>query len=250
MGRVIGFALFIFSGGDRLIAIGALTESAATVPVDTWVMEMDAAGVGFTDLSDTSRDREALIGASLLIGGVTENLDIQFGFDGWLSSEQGTDQVSGLGDTWLRFKWNFAGDEVRGAAWSTLPYIKIPSGDSEVSNGVWEPGIALIYGQPFGDAGILNATFAIDSIEGDLGSQEELFAWSFSYRHESGWFGELGGEYVADTPGPEPVVMAVGYAHEFSPSLVGEIECFAGLNRTTEDFRLVIRFIWELPFLR
>lgn len=149
------------SGEYRLGAVGALTESTATVPVETWVIETDAVGVGFTDLSGTSRNRESLIGGSLLIGGVAENLDLQFGFDGWLSSEQrtdlATDRVTGIGDTWLRFKWNFAGDEVSGAAWSTLPYIKIPSGDSGVSNGIWEPGIALIYGQPFGDAGILNA---------------------------------------------------------------------------------------------
>ena len=242
------------SGEYRLGAVGALTESTATVPVETWVIETDAVGVGFTDLSGTSRNRESLIGGSLLIGGVAENLDLQFGFDGWLSSEQrtdlATDRVTGIGDTWLRFKWNFAGNEVSGAAWSTLPYIKIPSGDSGVSNGIWEPGIALIYGQPFGDAGILNATFAVDSVQGDFGSREELFAWSFSYRHHSGWFGELGGEYVADSPGPAPAVVAVGYAHELTPSLVGEIECYAGLNRATEDFRIVIRVIWEVPFLQ
>ena len=227
------------------------TESPSVVPVGQCWIEMDAAVWGHdrrTPARDETRHQQFELGAGLVTWGIRENWDVQIGWAGWTHAEEktgpgGRQTQSGRGDSWLRAKWNFSGDEAEESAWALLPYLKMPTADDAIGNGHWEPGVALVYGAPQAEGKWIGAMVSVDSLRDEFGGHEPAWFASAVVGFESGWYGELAIAYEPESAGNEkPLHAGVGYAFALGERATLDFEVVVGLNRAATDFTGVLRF--------
>ena len=174
-GLILGLGLFAS-------ALAQMTESPTVVPVGQCWIEMDAAAWGHdrhTPARDATRYQQFDMGAVLVTWGVRQNWDVQLGWAGWTYAEEksgpvGRQSQSARGDSWLRAKWNFRGDEAEEPAWALLPYLKIPTADDAIGNGHWEPGVALVYGAPWADGKCIEAMVSVDALRSEWGGASQF----------------------------------------------------------------------------
>ena len=234
-----------------------VTELPTTVARGQWLVEADLVSVAY-DRHTYQRDgvhfRSTYLGSTLLSTGVAERLDVQFGLEFWREERATTNDAvergRGLGDAWLRAKWNFAGDEYTGPAWALLPYVKLPLADETIGNGHTEPGLALVYGRPLAGEKALNSMIGLDWLDdGDGGRRPTCYGsmsvtWpcgqanccyletvaSVSSHATREWSGEVG----------------VGLTHTTKRGLTLDLALYVGVTRSAPDWTPVLRLVWPL----
>ena len=246
------------SGALAVSAFGQVIESPTTVAKGSWLIEADV-GFGVWDRSGRGNQRIEFreIGALpvLLSTGLTDRWDVQVGFDGWiettLATSTGEEQrVSGWGDAYVRTKWNFAGDEASGPAWSVLPYLKLPVADSDMGNGEFEGGLALLYGQPINESDWMEAFVSGDSLRSEVGGRDEFLVagvvWGRSVSDTTTVYTEVLVEWLSTKSGEVPVTLGVGVSPEMAPGFAWDFEVLAGITPEAADWAVVLRIGWEL----
>ena len=239
--------IWLFVGMSAGLGFGQTTESPSVVPVGYFWIESDVAAV----TRNSSAFRQLDIAATLVTWGVAQNLDLQLEFAGW--SEQkirlpgGVEENdSGWGDLGVRAKWNFWGEEETGPAWAILGYTGIPTTNDLFSTGAWEPGIALIYGQPVPVGGWMEAMIAVSAPGDGSGSRDAVWFGSAVWGSDSGWYGEILIDYEPESgSGDLSTLIGVGYAREVIPGITLDAELLGGLNQSAPDMAGVIRITWE-----
>lgn len=244
-----------------LAAGGSLTaqvvESPTTVARGAWLVEADIAAATWDTAHATgSKVHTHDVGVAVLMisTGVTDKLDVQFGFDGWLHAEEkhggGRDRSSGWGDAWVRAKWNFYGDEATGPAWAVLPYVKIPVGHDDIGNSEWEGGLALIYGQPLDEDDWIEAFVSGDSLHSEVrGRDEQLVGgvvWGRNVTERTTVYTELLVEWLSAADGDVPLIWGVGVSPVIQEGFALDFEVLAGLTDEATDWALAVRLVWEL----
>jgi hypothetical protein len=121
------------------------TESAYTVDAGHFQIESDL----FSYTRDSS-DFESFSAVSLNLKlGLLNNVDLQVGLNPFLydsvhdSSTDERDSVSGFGDLVTRLKINLWGNDSGPFALAIMPFVKIPTGGDELSNGSVEGGLII-----------------------------------------------------------------------------------------------------------
>ncbi|GAB5562015.1 MAG: hypothetical protein SynsKO_36620 [Synoicihabitans sp.] len=232
-------------------------ESPTTVAPGEWLIEADVVA----GLWDSTRIngvnvtvREIVAAPVLLSTGLSENLDIQFGFDGWVEAEaKGGGQreaVSGWGDAWLRAKWNFLGDEETGPAWALLPYLKLPLADDDIGNGEMEGGVAILFGQPIDDDDWLEAFVSVDTLYAEGGGRDEQLVagavWGRNISEQTTFYTEILAEWSSAESNVLPVVWGVGVSPVIGEGFALDFEILVGVTDEAPDWGAAIRLVWEL----
>lgn len=232
------------------------TEVPTTAPVGRLLLEVDvltAATDRYTSYRDGVTYRALNVGSVFASSGLTEHCDVQLGVELWheySATGSGTDWSGrGMGDVWLRAKWNFRGDEASESAWALLSYVKLGTGSSEVSNGVTEPGLLLVYGSPLGDSMTWNANVGLDWLNDAAGGRDlyvtssavvtrtlserwSAYAEFYGYAPTNAWrdwSGELG----------------CGVTCAMGESGWIDIACYVGLTRAASDYTPALRCGWQ-----
>lgn len=237
--------------------VAQVTEAPTTVAPGQWLVEADLVSVAY-DRHTYQRDgvhfRSTYLGSTLLSTGVVERLDVQFGLEFWreeqATSNGAVERGRGLGDAWLRAKWNFAGDEATGPAWALLPYVKLPLAQEDIGNGETEPGLVLVYGRPLAGEKAFNGMIGLDWLaDGDGGRSPTCYgsmSVTWPCRHQlcayletvaivsegasREWSGELG----------------VGLTHTTKRGLTLDLALYVGVTRSAPDWTPVLRLVWPL----
>jgi hypothetical protein len=118
------------------------TESPITV--DAGHVQLEVSFVDFSRESDGGR-RDTLMVAPLNCKiGVHNAVDVQLVFDPFVAErEHGQPVLSGVGDLTVRIKVNLIGNDIGEFALAVMPFVKLPTGASDVSNGAMEGGIIV-----------------------------------------------------------------------------------------------------------
>lgn len=234
-----------------------VVESPTTVARGAWLIESD---LGFASWDRIERragsieSHEFGVAPLFVSTGLTDNLDVQFGHDGWSSSEETSGglktNANGWGDAWIRAKWNFVGDEEIESAWAILPYMKLPTADAEIGNGKFEPGVALVFGRPLTETLWLEAVMSLDSLHNETsGREENLFAGvvlGHDINSSTTVYAELLAEWSRETSDAVPITLGLGISPEIAPGCALDFEALIGVSAESTDLGVAIRLVWEL----
>lgn len=233
------------------------TEVPTTVPVGTWQIEADVASMTLDSRTlqrDGVSERAWTIASTLLTTGVTPKLDLQAGFEPYLRySYRGggtSERYQGRGDSYLRAKWNFWGDESAGPALALLPYVKFPTGRNEVGNGRVEGGVILPFGMPLSDGLSLSANVSIDWADDGGGGRDTILGGSgvLLRRLTDRWFAyaEAGLSMDPSRSREWASLAGVGVTWAMTEKFSWDLAGYAALTRAAPDWTVTLRLVWIL----
>jgi len=252
-GLPLGFAFLLGS----LPLWAQVSESPTTVAKGDWLLEADLCSVAF-DRHTAQRDgvhyRSTYIGSWLLSTGIAAKVDVQAGLETWreerASGDGWTERGRGVGDAWLRAKWNFTGDEASGPAWALLPYVKLPLADRDVGNGRGEPGCALAFGRPLAGDRWGNATLGLDWLDDGAGGRSVGYYGSLAVTWPCGRSCSAYAEAVASVNAEDTRAwsgeLGLGLTREVGRGITFDLAVYIGVTRAAPDVTPVLRLVWPL----
>ncbi|RYZ57959.1 MAG: transporter [Proteobacteria bacterium] len=127
------------------------TEGATTVDAGHYQIEMDLYNTSIDEMkSEDIKTRETAIGSFNLRMGLTQSTELNIIFDPHLEQKVETagesDTNTGIGDTTIRYKINFMGNEGGPISLGLIPFVKIPTADDDLGNDEYEGGLVIPIG--------------------------------------------------------------------------------------------------------
>lgn len=154
-----GYTLFSPTPDDKLRPMSterpSKTDSALTLDAGRFQIETSLLSYTRNDNNGVKSTISAPLATTTLRLGLTEKIDAEVIFDAYRNlrvedSGAGTDQhFDGYGDTVLRVKYNFFGNDGSKYALAILPYVKIPTNGGNLANDDVEGGIELPFNVNF-----------------------------------------------------------------------------------------------------
>lgn len=136
-----------------------------TVDAGHFQVEMDAFDATLQHADGVTTD-VYVMAAPLLKYGVTNDWDIEVGFTPFeaihMHDTNGSDTQRGIGDLFLRTKFNLAGNEGGALGIAFEPFLKIPTANKELGNGTVEGGALLPLAYDLGDGWSIASTPEVD----------------------------------------------------------------------------------------
>ncbi|HEY5552500.1 MAG TPA: transporter [Opitutaceae bacterium] len=247
-----GLLLLLAFPGAR--ATAQTTESPSAVAPGDWLVEADLMSVAFhreAAAQGTLRGSTAVVGAVFLTTGIASGFDIQLGTQLYhrdrVSGPGFREVVSGRGDTYLRMKWNFAGDEGGGPAFALLPWVKFPTATAGVGNNEADWGLIVPFGMPLPGEGAFNAMveFARPA-DGEGGRESTWFFGAVAVMPlAEGWecYAEATAGFVSGDS-ESTATLGGGLRWSVSDSFVLDFGVAAGLTDNSPHWNPVVRVEW------
>ena len=120
-------------------------NGVCTVPVGKWQLESSAIGWSRTE-AEGSETKVLTLGSLVLKLGLSERSDLQVGNTPYVHAETRAGSTrstaSGVGDLTVRYKHRLTNDGAPVQV-ATIPFVKLPTADSDVGNGKIEGGLAV-----------------------------------------------------------------------------------------------------------
>jgi len=232
---------------SAVVATAQYTEVPATVQPGRFLLEADALSL-VLDREGTERYTAVAAGAFFVSTGLTSRWDVQLGASLFVTQryEQGglTDRNSGIGDVYVRTKWNFVANEWVSAA--ILPYAKIPTASGGVGNDDVEGGVILPWEVYLPAAITVNSMVEVarmrNATDDGYGT---FFRASSSDSRQVTRFLSLYAEFDAAKTaggGPWQSTLGVGAFLTVSDAVSWDLALYRGLNRHAPDWNPVVRF--------
>lgn len=182
--------------------------------------------------------------------GVRNDVDVQFIFDPFIREDtEGGGSLSGIGDLTIRTKVNLIGNDQGGLAIAVMPFVKIPTGGSEVSNGAMEGGLIVPVSIALPQELSLGLMLEIDAVRNDTsGYEAEVVHTAVLGRT---LVAELAGfvEYVGVSPlysgGDYRASFNMGLTYGLTPDLQLDGGVSFGLTEAAPDFGAFIGLSWR-----
>ncbi len=221
------------------------TEGATTVDAGHLQIETDLYNGSFEKVSGSDiKERSTEILTSNLRLGLTDNLEFNFILSPWLQNRVETggqhDTEEGFGDTTVRLKYNFMGNEGAPVAIGLIPFVKFPTAHDGLGNDKVEGGLILPIGLSLPNAWGLGMMFEIDSLKNDADDHyHNAFISSASVSHAI--FGELEGylefynEVSSADNGGWVATFDAGVTYGLSKNLQLDAGCNFGITRAADD---------------
>jgi hypothetical protein len=228
-----------------------ITEVPETVQPGHFLVKMDAVSIQ-TNIHDSAGGTYSAVAVAktFITTGLTDRLDLQVGADVFLSQkyEQGafTDRNSGLGDLYLRAKWNFWRDD--DSAVSVMPYVKLPTSTGNVGKTGLQGGIIVPWAVHFPGGGMFRAMGQLDFVRNDADNGYDSF-WFASAALEQPLTGLLkfyGEVTVGKSSGGAPWAGTLGGGVQLHLSNLywWDFAVYRGLSRGAPGWNPVVRVNW------
>lgn len=216
------------------------TESPFTV--DAGHVQIEMSFLQFTR-DDTDNRVDSYVYAPFNVRlGLLNNAELQLLFDPHVRVQDriGPD-ASGMGDLTLRFKANLWGNDEGDTALGVMPYVKLPTGDSDVSNGNAEPGVIIAFGANLPGEFSLGLMAEFDAVRN---AEDDGFDFEFLHTATIGrtLFGPLGAylEYVgiasSDSGSEYQASFSTGLTLGVSDDVQLDAGVVLGLTDSADDF--------------
>ncbi|HEY7001666.1 MAG TPA: transporter [Candidatus Udaeobacter sp.] len=153
-------------------------------------------------------------------------------------------EQDGFGDTTVRLKINFLGNDGGKLVIGLVSSLKIPTNTGSTGNHVWEPGFGLPvnYSLPWGFT--LFAQTRIDILDKARSSVMQV-QWQNPIGLSRTIVGNLSGYvefYNAVSPGPWVGTLDTGLIYQVTPSFSIDVNSFFGLTRSAPDYNVFSGF--------
>jgi hypothetical protein len=228
------------------------TDSPYTIDAGVFQIETDLANWTL-DENKAIRIRTWIIGQTNFKLGVTNWMDLQifpqFYVNRRASGGTGFEPLleqDGLGDTTIRLKINFIGNDIGKLVLGVVSSLKIPTSMDHLGNHVWEPGFGfpMNYALPAGFT--LFAQTRIDILDEQHSSNRRV-QWSNPVGISRTIFGKLSGYlefYDAISSGHHPWIgtLDTGLIYQVTPNFSVDLNSFFGLTRSADDFNFFVGF--------
>ena len=232
------------------------TDSPYTLDAGVFQVETDLASFFLDERNQTDADvrvRTWLAGQTNFKLGLTNRTDFQLVPPAYVKRRTITRDAAaptiqrGVGDTTVRLKINFVGNDSGPFVLALVSSLKIPTNTSHLGNSAYEPGFGLPinYALPVGF--ILFAQTRIDILD-EPGSARRRVQWSNPVGLSRTIAGKLSGYaefYSAVSSGrdyPWIGTADVGFIYQVSPDFSIDINSFLGLTRSADDLNAFVGF--------
>ena len=153
-------------------------------------------------------------------------------------------EQDGFGDTTVRLKINFIGDDGGKLIIGLVSSLKIPTNTGNTGNHVWEPGVGLPvnYSLPWGFT--FFAQTRIDILDKARSSNMQV-QWQNPFGLSRTIVGNLSGYvefYNAVSPGPWVGTLDTGLIYQVTPNCSIDVNSFFGLTRSAPDYNVFSGF--------
>lgn len=231
------------------------TDSPYTVDAGVFQIETDLASFSWDERNPTDADvcvRTWLIGQTNFKLGLTNWADIQVVPQGYLtrrttSAEAAPLTERGFGDTTLRLKINFVGNDGGLFVLALVSSLKIPTNADALGNGVFEPGFGLPINYALPGGFTLFGQTRVDILDEGQSAAPRV-QWSNSVGVSRTIVGRLSGYaefYSATSSGrrrPWIGTADIGLIYQMSPNFSVDINSFVGLTRSADDLNVFVGF--------
>ena len=233
------------------------TESPYTVDAGHFQIEMALASYTSDRDSfhgDTYRLDAWAIASIILKVGLLNRLDAQLVLEPYnlVTERVGTDRVTrrGFGDTTVRLKYNFWGNDAGLTAFAAIPYVKFPTSQEDLGNRSVEGGLILPFAVSLPSHFYLGLTTRFDAVrdEDDRGYHTE-FINSIAFGHDL--FGRLFG-YVeffsalsTERGAPWVGTFNTGLIYELTKNIQLNGGVNIGVTRSADDLTVFTGLAWR-----
>lgn len=215
------------------------TESPITVDAGHIQLEMSVVEFA-TERSGTRVDSWSIAPVNFKVG-VLNNVDVQFLFDPFLiERERGQPELSGVGDLTVRAKVNLIGNDGGEFAAGIMPFVKIPTGGDEVSNGAIEGGVIVPASLDLGEGLSLGLMLELDFVRDGNGGYDTVLVHSAVLGRDL--WGNLSGfvEYVGvaglQSGSDYQAIVNAGVTYGLTPDVQLDGGIGVGLTDAAPDF--------------
>jgi len=218
------------------------TESPYTV--DAGHIQLEMSFLEFSREDEGTRTDTYVYAPFNLKIGLLNNADLQLLFDPYVRvQDRAADDAAGHGDLTLRFKANLWGNDSGDTAFGIMPFVKLPTGDRDVSNGNAEPGIILAFGASLPGEFNLGLMAEFDAVRNaaDDGFDLEFVHTATVSRAVLGALGafvEYVGVASSDSGSDYRASFSTGLTFALSDDVVLDAGAVLGLTDAAEDIRL------------
>ena len=225
--------------------------TACTLEKGHWQTEIGLWDMNFEHRGGVTTNVTA-IGNSTIKFGVSGDADLEASMAAYQSvsvhGTAGRRTVGGVGDLFLRAKWNPDGDADGKFAWLLSPYVKLPTANRELGNGEVEAGLLVPMSLDLGGGWTVQSTPESDAFlnASGVGYHANLVdVLGLCYDLGSGF--NLGTEIWTDQ-NFDPIMTKSQYSLDaalaWEPDLNDQLDggLAVGLNRMTPDLELYVGF--------
>ena len=183
--------------------------------------------------------------------GLTQNAELQIVAAGFVEQtiedrEAGVStRVRGLGDLWLRAKWNFWGNDGGPTALGVMPFVKLPTAREGLGNEHVEGGVILPFAMELSGGWGFGAMTEIDVVR-DADDDGYALVWVNTATLSHGITDTLGGflELASEAGEGKPVLgFNCGLTFAVNENLQLDAGVNLGLSRTADDLALFTGFV-------
>jgi hypothetical protein len=225
------------------------TDSPFTIDAGVFQIESDVANWTL-DEENRVRTRTWIISNTNFKLGLTNWMDLQI-FPQFYVNRRTSGarfgralEQDGFGDTTVRLKINFLGNDGGKLVIGFLSSLKIPTNTGHMGNHVWEPGFGLPLNYSLPSGFTLFAQTRIDVLDKARSSSMRV-QWQNPIGLSRTIVGNLSGYiefYDAVTSGPWIGTLDTGLIYQITANFSVDINSFVGLTRSADDLNLFVGF--------
>jgi len=217
------------------------TESAYTV--DAGHVQVEASFFDYTRSDGGDFEAWSVLPTNLKLG-LTNNMDLQFVFEPYVSEEFEDDEASGFGVTQMRLKVNLWGNDGGDTALAIMPFVQFPTSDDDFdATDHLEGGVIVPFAMALPNEWSLGLMAEFDAVrDGEDDGYELQFVHTAALGHDI--VGDLAGyiEYigVTDTEDGTGYVSLIGGGLTYGVNEDVQLDCGVnfGLSDEADDFNV------------
>ena len=229
------------------------SNGPCTVDAGHWQLESDIYNVTLQTLDGVTTRTELFTNPTLKLG-LTNTVDFEVNVAPYeqvtthdsIAGE--TSRVGGIGDIFLRAKWNLQGDDGATTSVALFPFFKIPTARLGVGNGAVEGGLIVPIALNLPGSWQLTIDPEADALANSVGSGHHLnitspLSLSYPVTKTITLFGELWGDVNFDPAGTVSQAsfdLAVAWIPAKAPNLQFDGGANFGLNHATPGAQLYV----------
>jgi hypothetical protein len=228
------------------------TKSNFACTVDEGHFQYEADGINFShlDVGGTTTDVVLYTNPTLKYG-LTKTVDLEANIAPWVTVRTrdaggATTTLRGVGDLYLRVKWNFLGDPDGKLSMTVLPYVKAPTARRGIGNRAVEEGFLLPTNYQLTPVLVLTTVPEFDVLKNADGAghhfaTSQLVNAGYTFANGVTLYGELWASINADPAGTVHQYSAdIAAAWGVTKTLQFDVGVNAGLNRATPSVQAYV----------